>query len=520
MNAPHSSYAENYLNFTRIFSSVRVCEEDSKIRIPEKVLRCVWNDQTLKKDELCTTEAESAEVIFPGYWNFGPGPDFKNAAIKINGKLFEGDLEIHVYSGDWKAHNHSSNPEFDNVVFHVFLWKTGKDAISSRPSDLAPEQLRGGHIFEFELKHFLKKGILQLANELDMESYPIMNQFNYGMCHEPLASLPFEKLELLFDSAGDARIITKMERFHDRLILKGYEQVFYEGLAEALGYPNNKQSFRYLAENLPLELIKELIPKRISTDEKTLHVSALMFGFSGLIDFKGLDLSTLPTQDQSYFESLHELWDHYKPHLPTSSLSADSWKFTGMRPANYPYRRIAGLASLIVRHFKCGLFEDFMTSFKKQTQMSPQKGYAVKIPKKIYEFFSIGGEGYWNLHYTPGGKLLKKSQNLIGPTRSAEIILNIVLPIGLIYARSERSAELESSFNRLFQSSKTSGDNQLLRFIKYYILGNQDKMTALLVNDRKRQGLMQIYQDFCAQNGNNCNRCPFPDVVKQYFSRE
>jgi hypothetical protein len=49
MNAPHSSFAENYLKFTRIFSSVRVCEEDSKIRIPEKVLRCVWNDQALKK---------------------------------------------------------------------------------------------------------------------------------------------------------------------------------------------------------------------------------------------------------------------------------------------------------------------------------------------------------------------------------------------------------------------------------------------------------------------------------------
>jgi len=518
MNAPHSSFAENYLKFTRIFSKVHVCEEDSKIRIPEKVLRCVWNDQALKKDQLCTTDAEPAEVIFPGYWNFGPGPDFKNATIKIDGNLFEGDLEIHVNSGDWQAHNHSSNPEFDNVIFHVFLWKTGKAPVSSRPSDIGPEQLRGGHIFEFELKNLLKKGILQLAEELDLESYPIMNQFNYGLCHEPLARLPFERLEQLLDAAGDARVVTKMGRFHDRVILRGYEQVFYEGLAEAMGYPNNKQSFRYLAENLPLTQIKELLPPRSSAELKRLHVSAMLFGFSGLIDFKGLDLKTLPTKDGEYFSSLQKLWKQYQFRLPATSLNADCWQFSGLRPANYPYRRIAGLASLLVRHLNGGIFADFITTLKKETQMSPQKGYAVKIPRKIYDYFSIGGEDYWNLHYTAGGKLLKKAQNLIGPTRSAEIILNIVLPIGLIYARAQRSAELEATFNKLYQSSKASGDNQLLRFIKYYILGNQKEMTALLVNDRKRQGLMQIYQDFCAQNGNNCNRCPFPNVVKKYFS--
>jgi len=516
MNAPHSSPAEKYLKFVQTFSNIHVREEDAKIRIPEKVIRCVWNDQALDTIKFCTTENEPAEVVFPGYWNFGPGPDFKNASIKINGKLIEGDLEIHTYSSDWNAHKHSKNPEFDKVAFHVFLWKSGKETFSRRPTDGQP---RGKPVFEFELKRFLKKGLLQLAEELDFESYPIMNRFNYGLCHEPLKGLPQERMEQLLDAAGDARVITKMDRFHDRIILKGYEQTFYEGLAEAMGYPANKLNFRLLAEGVTLESIREMTPKRITEDEKILQISALLFGYSGLIDFNGLDSASLPEKDRIYFKSLQEIWEQYRNRLPESKLNADCWKFKGLRPANYPYRRIAGLASLIVRHFKCGMFEDFMKTFKAQTLVASQKGGGAKIPKSIYEFYAIGGEGYWNLHYTPGGKLLKKAQNLIGPTRSAEIILNIVLPVGLIYARSEKSAKLESAFNRLYRESKTSGDNKLLRFIKYYILGDREEMTALLKSDRKRQGLMQVYQDFCAQNDNNCNRCPFPNLVKQYFSQ-
>jgi hypothetical protein len=29
---------------------------------------------------------------------------------------------------------------------------------------------------------------------------------------------------------------------------------------------------------------------------------------------------------------------------------------------------------------------------------------------------------------------------------------------------------------------------------------------------------MQVYQDFCTQSQNNCLHCPFPDVVRKYFS--
>ena len=115
-------------------------------------------------------------------------------------------------------------------------------------------------------------------------------------------------------------------------------------------------------------------------------------------------------------------------------------------------------------------------------------------------------------------KQLAKPQLLVGATRSQEITVNIVIPIGLIFARASKSEKLETGFNVLFQSGKKPGDNKLLRFMKHYIFGNKKDMLKVLVNDKQAQGLMQVYQDFCTQNDNNCQRCQFPDIVKKYFS--
>ena len=94
--------------------------------------------------------------------------------------------------------------------------------------------------FAFEIKDFLTKGILDLNNELNFENYPVLNQCNVGLCHEPLTRLSEEKLIQLLNAAGEARVLRKLERFHDRIIIERYEQIFYRGIAEALGYPINK----------------------------------------------------------------------------------------------------------------------------------------------------------------------------------------------------------------------------------------------------------------------------------------
>ncbi len=504
-----------YLKFTQLYSQVQ--EDEPDIRIPEKTIRCIWNDQLFNTKQLQTTDEERLEIVFPGYWNFGGGPDFTRAVIKVNGKTYEGDVELHVYSSDWKCHGHSRNPAYDKVILHVFMWKKRGMSGAIKPAatsyaGFAP----GAHIFELELKDFLKKGILELNEQLDFNNYPLINKFNHGLCHEPLRKLPKTKLTNLLNAAGDARINTKMNRFHDRVIIHGYEQTFYEGLADALGYPSNRKPFQMLTESLPLATFRKLLPEKSTEEERYLHLQAVLFGVSGLLENKAW---ALQLKDQNYFTALSQLWGKYKTRTETSPMPAGQWSFGGIRPSNYPYRRIAGLARLIARHWENGIFTDCLATLKTAITETREKGYTLSSAKTrgLQSFFCVETEDYWSDHYSLGGKQLARRQQLIGLDRSREIIVNIAIPIGLIYARAGKSVSLEAGLSHLFQSGKSATDNKWIRFMKQYIFGDKEDMIELLSSDKQIQGLMQIYQDFCTKNENNCQRCPFPNVVEKYF---
>ena len=115
-------------------------------------------------------------------------------------------------------------------------------------------------------------------------------------------------------------------------------------------------------------------------------------------------------------------------------------------------------------------------------------------------------------------KTLAGPQQLVGAARSREIIINIDLPNGLIFSSAGKLGDLEEPLNYIIQISKEASDNKLIRFMKNYIFGNEKKMLQLLISEKQVQGMMQVYQDFCTQSQNNCLHCPFPDVIRKYFS--
>ncbi len=491
MKTGETIFTDRYLKFTQLYTRPRV-EEETEERIPEKVIRCVWNDQLIQADGLKTTDGQALEVIFPGYLNFGSGPDFKSAAIRVNGKLHEGDVELHVYSCDWKAHGHSDNNEYDNVILHVFMWKNRGSKPIQETKSSQPKNLSHPHIYELELKNSLKQCILQLNEQLDFDSYPLLNQFNTGLCHRPLARLSQEKFSELLKSAGDARVPTKMDRFHDRIITNGYEQTFYEGVSEAMGYPSNKQPFRTLAENVPLETLRQLIPAKCSYDKKAGLIQALLFGVSGLIDLENLPKCS-SAGDRAYFSDLQKTWRKHRKIFKDRLMDRKEWKFGKMRPANFAYRRIAALSHLIVRHWNTGLFADTLGCLKSNLPTVLEKGYTPVTRKKVMDFFYLEADDYWAWHYTPNGQKLARQQQLIGSDRSREITINIVIPIGLIYARASKSGPLEQALGLLFQAKTGASDNKWVRFLSHYILGDQERLLKELNSDRKTQGLMQVY---------------------------
>lgn len=234
------------------------------------------------------------------------------------------------------------------------------------------------------------------------------------------------------------------------------------------------------------------------------------------------DYSDLPkgisAKDQNYFSDLQKTWNRQKKKFNDRLMERKEWKFGKMRPANFPYRRIAALSHLIARHWDTGLFADTLEGLKSTLPTALEKGYTGATRNKVMNFFCLEADDYWAWHYTPAGKKLSKKQQLIGRDRSREITINIVLPIGLIYARASKSVPLEKALGLLFQGKSRAADNQWIRFMSHYILGDKEQLLKELDSDRKTQGLMQVYQDYCTRNQNNCLRCQFPSVVERYFT--
>lgn len=56
----------------------------------EAFLHYLWRFQKFTHRNFKTPGGESIEILFPGYWNHGSGPDFKEAKLYIDGIQWSG----------------------------------------------------------------------------------------------------------------------------------------------------------------------------------------------------------------------------------------------------------------------------------------------------------------------------------------------------------------------------------------------------------------------------------------------
>ncbi len=62
---------------------------------------------------------QHVDIIDAGKWNHLSGPDFLDAQVLIDGKLFRGGIELHLKPGEWYTHGHHLDTTYDCVVLHA-----------------------------------------------------------------------------------------------------------------------------------------------------------------------------------------------------------------------------------------------------------------------------------------------------------------------------------------------------------------------------------------------------------------
>src|SRR5271155_3763823 len=95
-----------------VYQSPRSLRETSTAPQPSELeVQALWFEQ-LHRPLLTTDDGRTVEIIQPGFWNHGGGPDFTRAVVRFShgGKPDEevtvGNVEVHLHPADWNAHGH------------------------------------------------------------------------------------------------------------------------------------------------------------------------------------------------------------------------------------------------------------------------------------------------------------------------------------------------------------------------------------------------------------------------------
>ncbi len=450
-------------------------------RIPSELeLQARWFAGDFGK-QFITTNGDKIDIVQFGTWNREAGPDFRDAAIRVNGsKPLRGCIELDVTDRSWETHGHATNPAFEETVLHVFVHASDRTFFARTRSNREVPQVRVDP---------------NALPETFSANLPLARQ---GRCQAPLKDLPEERVRSVLDAAAQFRLQRKAARIRNKIDNHGCDETLFQELAAALGYKENKLPFTLLAQRLPLKLLRQQ-----STD-----CEALLFGIAGFLQAPDLDV-----YERSTRKYVRQLWDNWWPQrdgLQRLILPAKLWRLSGTRPLNHPQRRVAALATLAHN------WPAFQRSSRKRSSSVAS------------DFFQALDHPFWNSHYTLAAEASPKEMAFIGESRIAEILANVLFPFWLAgdvrqgtspCRRGDRidpSTPFRTSLWPEYAKLPARLSNRRLETAATRLFGNDPRRPQFLRTVAHQQGLLQIYEDFCMQDNSDCAQCPFPEQIRKW----
>ena len=449
--------------------------------VNEEFVQNIWNDQRFFDIDLQATDGRPISILKAGIWNSDEGPDFVRAEIIIDGQLLVGDIEIHVDSSDWYAHEHHLNPRYNRVVLHV-VYRNDDINLRTRLQD-------GQRIPTLELLNRLNTPIGDLFDETEAEKATTVD-----FCRLAGKSLKIDTLKSVFEDLGQERLMEKADAMKHLRIRMDFEQLLYEGIMEALGYTKNREPFRELARRVPFSALA-------GRDDE--EIQAILFGMAGLLPSQSQRSVDLDESDKIVIKRLESIWNASEQIRIPTRMVAEQWRFAKTRPPNYPTRRIAAISQLI-RNCQESLMMVFLPIIQQSAESD--KTDLRKIRRQLMEKLTPMPTGYWINHSDFGKRMSQVGATLVGKDRALEIIVNILLPIALVWAEESQSTVLQNAVHRLYGSCPKSQENRITKQIQSQISTEAQPLKVISSSARNQQGAMYLHKNFCSSR--LCDLCP------------
>lgn len=401
-------------------------------------MQYVWQHRLMLPVDMLTVDGRRVSIIDPGRLNTDAGPDFFNAKVKIDGRMWVGDVEIHVRASDWHRHGHDTDPAYDSVILHV----VDKDdtMILRRNGEPIPQMVMACEPeFHRHYNMLVSKADIDLPCAAEIPSIPRIYISDW------LTSLTFERLYAKTDHIAEILSSTADD----------WQSTCYIIIARALGFGTNSEPMERLARSVPLRIISK------HSDSLT-AIEALLFGQSGLLDSV--------TGHDGYTDALRREYSFLATKFGLRKPQSLGWKMARMRPPNFPHRRIALLAQLTADGFN--LLSDIISC---------------RSAEEAVNIFTSQPAGYWNRHYTFGPE---SPTSLGGLSKSSArgMVINAVVPLMAAYADRHGDTQLRQRAITLL-SELPPESNKIISLFDSAGLKCNDAATS--------QALIQLRRQYC-----------------------
>ncbi len=415
--------------------------------IKEDFLHYLWKLKKFDLSNLISSGGQKLSIIDFGTYNTDSGPDFFNAKVQIDDTLWAGNIEMHVRSSDWIKHNHQTDKAYNNVILHVVY-----------EDDLSISTQYDVKIPTLELKNRIFKN--------DLKNYKLL-RFNkdWVSCQKLFnISSGFSRIRAVEKALTD-RLLTKSSRLKNILTNKDndWNDAFFVYLARYFGMKVNADAFEMLAGSLPYKTI-------LKEKDELIKIEALLFGQSGLLEKEFED---------DYPQSLKQEYEHLKKKYKLSPIPVSIWKFSKLRPANFPTIRIAQLAKL--------LFENtaiFGSIIKSEDVDSIKRLFRVKV------------SDYWLNHYLFDEESIHRQKSL-GKSAINVLIINTVVPTVFLYGLLNNDEQYkQKAVDYLSEIAPESNS----------IINKWADMGFSISSAYDTQALLELKQNYCSKY--RCLECP------------
>jgi len=418
----------------------------------------VWERAVKSGRYLRTVDEMPVRVLYPGRPSDQPGADFQDAVVDIDGRVAKGNVEVHVRSGDWRAHGHHRNAAYNGVVLHVVMWHDGEPLTALENGVGIPVVALGGKVG-------YDGGRQDRAPPL------------------PCRGAAEDRITAAVDRAGDDRFREKAETFAGELCVMGPGQCIYRGIMTALGYTRNQSPFCSVAERLPLARLESIAGSQTGATALA-NLEALLLGTAGF----------LPSQRPGFTADSHPWIDtiekQWRASGPAPGLAHHDWSLFRVRPGNHPARRLAGMARLLWRCRESGLLATLLAGLETANGWSG-----------LIDVLTVAADGYWADHCDFGAACRGLDGFLVGKSRAGDIAVNVILPFAAAGSGTADQPGLAATNMALYETCPPAAENAIERHMRAQL----GLKRSVINTARRQQGLLHLYKRFCTQG--RCGEC-------------